>query len=158
MCLSRPLEPFADYPRPWGGLSAVQNFEPTDLQTSLTKSGSDRRTVRSPGADRPQYDLQAQTELQSLWTKMNYTGGPSAQHGRTVRPSFLFLTSWSTSTPRPSPLQMCQQHQVNNTMCMCVRIFTIIFKGFLLDLTTPLNPSNITMLDRSSGTRWPICK
>ena len=29
---------------PLGGLSAVQNFEPTDLQTSLTKSGSDRRT------------------------------------------------------------------------------------------------------------------
>ena len=29
--------------------SAVQNFEPTDLQMSLTKSGSDRRTVRSQG-------------------------------------------------------------------------------------------------------------
>ena len=55
MCQSRPLEPRADCPRPWGGLSAVQNFEPTDLQTSLTKSGSDRQTVRSPGADRPQF-------------------------------------------------------------------------------------------------------
>ena len=49
MCQSRPLEPRADCPHPWGGPSAVQNFEPTDLQTSLTKSGSDRRTVRSPG-------------------------------------------------------------------------------------------------------------
>ena len=39
-----------DCPRPWGGLSAVQNFEPTNLQTSLTKTGSYRRTVRSPGA------------------------------------------------------------------------------------------------------------
>src|SRR6185312_7230094 len=35
--------------------SAVQNFEPTDLHTSLTKSGSDRRTVRSPGPDRPPF-------------------------------------------------------------------------------------------------------
>ena len=43
----------ADCPRPWGGSSAVQNFEPTDLQTSLTKTRSDRRTVRSPGADCP---------------------------------------------------------------------------------------------------------
>ena len=47
MCQSRPLEPRADCPRPWGGLSAVQNFEPTDLQTSLTKSGSDRTVRRS---------------------------------------------------------------------------------------------------------------
>ena len=29
---------------------------------------------------------------------------------------------------------------------MCVSIFTIIFKGFSLDLTTPLNPSNIAMI------------
>ena len=29
------------------------------------------------------------------------------------------------------------------------------FKGFSLDLTTPLDPSNIAMLDRSSGIRWP---
>ena len=55
MCQSRPLEPRADCPHPWGGPSAVQNFEPTNLQTSLTKSRSDRRTVRSPGADRPQF-------------------------------------------------------------------------------------------------------
>ena len=33
-------------------------------------------------------------------------------------------------------------------MCMCVSFFTIIFKGFSLDLTTPLDPSNIAMLDR----------
>ena len=38
------------------------------------------QTVRTPGADRPQYGLQAQTELQPLWTKMNYTSGPSARH------------------------------------------------------------------------------
>ena len=55
MCQSRPLESRADCPRPWGGLSAVQNFEPTDLQTSLTKSGSDRLTVCSTGADRPPF-------------------------------------------------------------------------------------------------------
>ena len=57
MCQSRPLEPRADCPHPWGGPSAVQNFEPTNLQTSLTKSGSDRRTVRSLGADRPPFNL-----------------------------------------------------------------------------------------------------
>ena len=62
MCQSRPLEPFADCPRPWGGLSAVQNFEPTDLQTSLTKSGSYRRTVRSLGADCPRFKKLAHTE------------------------------------------------------------------------------------------------
>ena len=55
MCQSRPLEPRADCPRPWGGPSVVQNFLPIDLQTSLTKSGSDRRTVRTPGADCPQF-------------------------------------------------------------------------------------------------------
>src|SRR6185503_17332041 len=60
MCQSRPLEPRADCPRPWGGLSTVQNFEPTDLQTSLTKSGSYRRTVRSPGPDGPQFILDTQ--------------------------------------------------------------------------------------------------
>ena len=74
------------------------------------------------------------------------------------RKIFLASPSWSTSTLTPSPLQMCQQHQVNNTMCMCFSIFTIIFKGFSLDFTTPLDPSNIAMLDCSSGTRWPICK
>src|SRR6185369_12104511 len=37
MCQSRLLEPLADYPHHWGGPSAVPNFEPTDLQTSLTK-------------------------------------------------------------------------------------------------------------------------
>src|SRR6185295_1701579 len=65
MCQSRPLEPFADCPRPWGGLSAVQNFEPTDLQTSLTKSGSYRRTVRSQGPDGPQVilDIQDRTTM-----------------------------------------------------------------------------------------------
>jgi hypothetical protein len=60
MCQSRPLGPRADCPRPWGGLSAVQNFEPTNLQMSLTKSGSDRRTVRSPWADCPQIILDTQ--------------------------------------------------------------------------------------------------
>src|SRR6185369_8405619 len=62
MCQSQPLEPQADCPHPWGGPSAVQNFEPTDLQTSLTKTRSDRRTVRSPGADRPPFRRSAHIE------------------------------------------------------------------------------------------------
>ena len=62
MCQIPPLEPRADCPHPWGGLSAVQNFEPTDLQTSLTKTGSDRRTVRSPGEDCPPFKRSAHTE------------------------------------------------------------------------------------------------
>jgi hypothetical protein len=32
------------------------------------------------------------------------------------------------------------------------------FKGIFTLFTTPLDPSNIAMLDHSSGTRWPICK
>jgi hypothetical protein len=41
---------------------------------------------------------------------------------------------------------------------MCVSIFTIIFKELITQLATSLDPSNIAKLDRSSGTRWPICK
>src|SRR6185369_11593824 len=89
MCQSRPLEPFADCPRPWGGLSAVQNFEPTDLQTCLTKSGSYRRTVRSLGADCPRFKKLAHTEpAESLSQKFSVGGGPSAPKDRTVRRSF----------------------------------------------------------------------
>ena len=88
MCQSRPLEPRADCPRPWGGLSAVQNFEPTDLQTSLTESGSDRRTVRSPGADCP-LPRGGLSAVQKVSTHRNRSvsvpefsvgGGPSASY------------------------------------------------------------------------------
>jgi hypothetical protein len=54
--------------------------------------------------------------------------------------------------------RMCQRHQVYTTMCMCVSIFTIIFKELDTQLVTPLDPSNDAKLDHSSGTRWPICK
>src|SRR6185295_14639267 len=85
MCQSRPLEPFADCPRPWGGLSAVQNFDPTDLQTSLTKSGSYRRTVRSLGADCPRFKKVAHTETRSVSVpEISVGGGPSAPKDRTV--------------------------------------------------------------------------
>ena len=68
--------------RPQSNLSA-QARETTSLDDFLKHL----RTVRTQGADRPHYGLQAQTELQPLWTKMKYTGGPSAQQGRTVRPT-----------------------------------------------------------------------
>src|SRR6185312_15618175 len=93
-------EPRADCPRPWGGLSAVQNFEPTDLQTSLTESGSDRRTVRSPGADCP-LPRGGLSAVQKVSTHRNRSvsvpefsvgGGPSAPKDRTVRSSF-----WTTN-------------------------------------------------------------
>jgi hypothetical protein len=32
------------------------------------------------------------------------------------------------------------------------------FKGVFTLFAMPLDPSNITLLDRSSGTIWPICK
>src|SRR6185295_2498939 len=100
MCQSRPLEPRADCPRPWGGLSAVQNFEPTDLQTSLTKSGSDLRTVRSPEADRPP-PRTGRSAVHFGHPRQNYQvsspvsafkGGLSAPMDRTVRSSF-----WTTN-------------------------------------------------------------
>ena len=76
ICQSRPLEPLADCPHTWGGPSAVQNFEPTDLQMSLTKFSTDLRTVRTPGADRPPFTLKSHQSpntslvnlLSDLWT------------------------------------------------------------------------------------------
>jgi hypothetical protein len=70
---------------------------------------------------------------------------------------FSKLIQINSITPT-SPLQMCQHHQVYNTMCLCVSIFTTIFKGLVTQFTTPLDPSNDAKLDHSSGTRWPICK
>ena len=64
---------------PLGGPSAVQNFEPTDLQTSLTKSGSDRRTVRSPGADHPPFKRSAHIET-AVFLSQKFS------RRRTVRP------------------------------------------------------------------------
>ena len=105
MCHSRPLETRADCPHPWGGPSAVQNFEPTNLQTSLTKSGSDRRTVRSLGADCP-LPRGGLSAVQNVWTHKNRSvsvpefsigGGPSAPKDRTVRSSF-----WTPKTEQPS--------------------------------------------------------
>ena len=118
MCQSRPLELRADCPHPWGGLSAVQNFEPTDLQTSLTKSGSDRRTVRSSkrehtqkpqcfcprifsrrwtvrpqGPDGPQFIWDTQDRTTKFLRPFQlFKGGPSAPMDRTVRSSF-----WTTN-------------------------------------------------------------
>jgi uncharacterized linocin/CFP29 family protein len=31
-------------------------------------------------------------------------------------------------------------------------------KGLVTQFTMPLNPNTYIKLDRSSGTRWPICK
>ena len=105
MCQSRPLEPREDCPRPWGGLSAVQNLEPTDLQTSLTKSGSYLRTVRTPGADcpHPRGGLSAVQKVRTPRThsvsvpEFSVGGGPSAPKDRTVRSSF-----WTSKTEQPS--------------------------------------------------------
>ena len=48
---------------------------------------------------------------------------------------------------------------VNTTKCMCFSIFTTIFpKELASELATPLDPNTYAKLDRSSGTRWPICK
>ena len=70
ICQSRPLEPLADYPHPWGGPSAFQNFEPTDLQTSLTKFSTDLRTVRTPGADRLRFTLKSHQRPNTCLVKL----------------------------------------------------------------------------------------
>jgi len=58
-------------------------FQPKlEKQLLWTISLKHPRTVRTPGADRPQYGLQAQTELHSLWTKIE-------SYWRTVRPTGL---------------------------------------------------------------------
>ena len=71
-CQSRPLEPRADSPHPWGGPSAVQNFEPTDLQTSLIKSGSDRRSksehTQKPQCFYPRIFSRRRTIRSTIWT------------------------------------------------------------------------------------------
>ena len=62
-------------------------FQPKpEKQPLWTISLKHLRTVRAPGADRPQYGLQAQTELQPLWTKIikladrpHNKAGPSAR-------------------------------------------------------------------------------
>src|SRR6185312_5588472 len=98
MCQSRSLEPRADCPHPWGGPSAVQNFEPTDLQTSLTKSGSDRRTVRSPGGGPSAFQKVNTHRNRSVSVpEISVGGGPSAHKDRTVRSSF-----WTPKTELPS--------------------------------------------------------
>jgi hypothetical protein len=60
------------------------------------------------------------------------------------------------SSPLSMPLQMCQHHQVYNTLCTCVSFSQIFFKGLVTQFTMPLDPSNNAKVDHSSGTRWPI--
>jgi hypothetical protein len=55
-------------------------------------------------------------------------------------------------------LQMCQPHKCTILSVSELAFFTNIFQRLFTLFTTPLDPSNIAMLDRSSGTRWPICK
>src|ERR687888_1945901 len=50
----------------------------------------------------------------------------------------------------PPPLQMCQHHQVYISMCLCVSIFTVIFKGFPI---SSLDSKCFYMHDQPSGTR-----
>jgi hypothetical protein len=62
------------------------------------------------------------------------------------------------STKSSTPLQMCQPHK-----CIVLRESELafsqtFFKGIFTLFTTPLDPSNIAMLDSSSDTRWLICK
>src|SRR6185295_16903213 len=55
MCQSRPLEPFADCPRPFAGPSAVQTLRTLRETASLDNLKFEGRTVRTPWADRPPF-------------------------------------------------------------------------------------------------------
>jgi hypothetical protein len=62
------------------------------------------------------------------------------------------------STKTSTPLQMCQPRKCT-TLTVCELAFSQTFFKVLFTLfITPLDPSNIAMLDHSSGTRWLICK
>ena len=68
-CQSRPLQLLLDCPLPRGGPSAVQTPRTLRETTSLTKSGSDWRTVRSPGADCPPFNPCATPETAEFLSK-----------------------------------------------------------------------------------------
>ena len=68
-CQSRPLHLLADYSRPRGRPSAVQTPRTLRETTSLTKSRSDRQTVRSPGADCPPFNPRATPETAEFLSK-----------------------------------------------------------------------------------------
>jgi hypothetical protein len=59
----------ADCLHPRDGPSAVQNSERPETKMFLTKTGSDRWTVRSPRADRPPYNLHTPPETVEFLSK-----------------------------------------------------------------------------------------
>jgi len=68
--------------------------------------------------------------------------------GHPVTSAFNFFSS-----PTSSPLQMCQHHQVYNTLCTCVSFSQSFSKELITQFTTRLDPSMFAKLDHSSGTR-----
>jgi hypothetical protein len=58
-----------------------------------------------------------------------------------------------TSTKSSTPLQMCQPHKCATLSVSELAFSQTFFKGLFTLFITPLDPSNITILDRSSGTR-----
>jgi hypothetical protein len=68
------------------------------------------------------------------------------------------LTKIHHKSKSSTPLQMCQPHKCTTLRVSELAFSQTFFKGIFTLFTTPLDPSNIAMLDRSSGTRWPICK
>jgi hypothetical protein len=62
------------------------------------------------------------------------------------------------STICSTPLQMYQPHKCTTLSVSELAFSQTFFKGVFTLFAMPLDPSNITLLDRSSGTIWPICK
>jgi hypothetical protein len=58
-----------------------------------------------------------------------------------------------TKTNSSTPLQMCQPHKCTIFSVSELEFSQTFFKGIFTLFTMPLDPSNIAMLDRSSGTR-----
>ena len=80
--------------------------------------------------------LEDYTTQLNIWSKTQWIKAVFHSKGqpnfRRKPKTFLASQSWSTSTPTLSPLQMCQHHHVNNTMCMCVSISQSFSKDFNL--------------------------
>ena len=85
MSLDNILNSTTDCPRPNGGPSAVQSCEPHQRHRLWTNFKFQRRTVRSPIADRPQFNSANYQRQHRLWMKRNLTGGLSAPPRQTVR-------------------------------------------------------------------------
>jgi hypothetical protein len=156
--------------RHWHHVSLARAIDaPMHLASTTLLGFSTRRWVQRPTPAKPASITWFSAENSSATSPLLPTSGVKEnEHFISTRTpeSHLVSSAGGREDPKPlstaqtpSPSQMCQHQQVFTTLCTCVSIFTIIFlKELATQLVTPLDPSIYAKLDRSSGTRWPICK